>query len=129
MLNNTTIQGRFTRDLEKKETTNGVAVCNFTLAWNEKYGEKETTLFLNCVAYRGTADFVSKYFKKGDMAVVEGKLTSRSYEKDGEKRYATELIVDKIHFCGGSKKEDSNDNSTEQTGFKEVNVLDEDLPF
>ena len=128
MINHISIQGRFTKDLEKKETTTGVPVCNFTIAWSEKYGEKETSLFLNCVAYRGTADFVSKYFKKGDMAVVEGKLTSRSYEKDNEKRYVTELIVDKIHFCGGAKKETISDTKTEQTKFEEIDVTD-DLPF
>lgn len=127
MINHVSIQGRFTKNLEKKETTNGVSVCNFTVAWNEKYSEKETTLFLNCVAYRGTCDFITKYFKKGDMAVVEGKLTSRSYEKDGEKRYVTELIVDKIHFCGGSKKDDNN-SENEQEKFKEVDITD-DLPF
>lgn len=120
MLNNTTIQGRFTKNLEKKETTNGVPVCNFTIAWNERYGDKEQTLFLNCVAYRNTAEFITKYFKKGDMAVVEGKLTSRSYEKDGDKKYITELIVDKVHFCVSKKgKEES----------QEEHIADDDLPF
>lgn len=123
MINHVSIQGRFTKDLEKRETTNGVAVCNFTLAWSEKYGEKETTLFLNCVAYRSNADFISKYFKKGDMAVIEGKLTSRSYEKDNEKRYVTELIVDKIHFCGSKK-----DSNNGQEKFEEIQD-DNDLPF
>lgn len=125
MLNNMTLQGRFTKDLELKHTSNGVPVCNFTLAWNERYGEKETTLFLNCVAYRGTAEFITKYFKKGDMAVIEGKLTSRSYEKDNEKKYITELIVDKVHFCG-SKNESSEPIGDEE--FTEVDMSG-DLPF
>ncbi len=122
MLNNTTIQGRFTRDLELKHTQNGVAVCSFNFAWDEKYGEKESTLFLNCTAYRSTAEFITKYFRKGDMAVLEGKLMSRSYEKDGDKKYITELIVDKIHFCGIKKTDES------KPLYKEVEQCD-DLPF
>lgn len=122
MLNNTTIQGRFTRDLELKHTQNGIAICSFSFAWNERYGEKESTLFLNCVAYRSTAEFISKYFGKGDMAIVEGKLMSRSYEKDGEKKYITELIVDKIHFCGNKKTDEP------KTLYREVEQCD-DLPF
>ena len=121
MLNNMTLQGRFTRDLELRHTQSDIAVCSFTIAWNERYGDKEQTLFLNCVAYRNTAEFISKYFKKGDMAVVEGKLTSRSYEKDGEKKYVTELVVDKVHFCGSKKdKEESQEEYTTNDG---------DLPF
>lgn len=120
MLNNMTLQGRFTKDLELRHTQSDKAVCSFTIAWNERYGDKEQTLFLNCVAYRNTAEFISKYFKKGDMAVVEGKLTSRSYEKDGEKKYITELIVDKVHFCVSKKgKEES----------QEEHIADDDLPF
>lgn len=121
MLNNMTLQGRFTRDLELRHTQSDIAVCSFTIAWNERYGDKEQTLFLNCVAYRNTAEFVEKYFRKGDQAIVEGKLTSRSYEKDGEKKYVTELIVDKVHFCGSKKdKEESQE---------EYITNDGDLPF
>lgn len=122
MLNNMTLQGRFTKNLELRHTQSDIAVCSFTIAWNERYGDKEQTLFLNCVAYRNTAEFISKYFKKGDMAVVEGKLTSRSYDdSQGQKKYVTELIVDKIHFCGSKKdKEESQEYYSEP---------DDDLPF
>ena len=122
MLNNMTLQGRFTRDLELRHTQSDLAVCSFTIAWNERYGDKEQTLFLNCVAYRNTAEFISKYFKKGDMAVVEGKLTSRSYDdSQGQKKYVTELIVDKVHFCGSKKdKEESQE---------EYITTNDDLPF
>lgn len=128
MINHMTIQGRFTRQPELKRTSTDLAVCNFTLAWSEKYGEKETTLFLNCVAYRSTAEFVSKYFLKGDMAVVEGKLTSRSYEKDNEKRYITELIVDKVHFCGSKDKSNNETTNNNQPGLYDIDPAD-DLPF
>lgn len=121
MLNNMTLQGRFVQDLELKHSQSGVPFCSFRLAWNERYGDKEQTLFLNCVCYRNTAEFVEKYFRKGDQAIVEGKLTSRSYEKDGEKKYVTELIVDKVHFCGSKKdKEESQE---------EYITIDGDLPF
>lgn len=126
MLNKMIFQGRFTKPLELKQTANGVQVLNFTLAWNEKYGDKETNCFLNCVAYRNTAEFIQKYFDKGDLAIVEGKLTTRSYEKDGEKRYITELIVDKAHFCGSKKERDQ-----ESSQFTDIINIDEqdDLPF
>ena len=120
MLNKMILQGRFIKDLEKKESSTGVVVCNFTLAWNKRYRDKEYTLFLNCVAYRNTAEFVEKYFRKGDQVIVEGKLTSRSYEdKEGQKKYVTELIVDRVHFCGNKKdKEESREE-----------YIEEDLPF
>lgn len=121
MLNNTVMQGRFTRDIEKKQTSNGIAVCNFTIAWSEKYKDKETNCFLNCVAYRNTAEFIEKYFKKGDQVIVEGKLTSRNYDdSQGNKRYVTELIVDKVHFCGSKKEETINETEIDMSG---------DLPF
>ena len=122
MINHVSIQGRFTRDLELRHTQSDIAVCSFTIAWNERYGNKEQTLFLNCVSYRNTAEFISRYFNKGDMAVVEGKLTSRSYDdSQGQKKYVTELIVDKIHFCGSKKdKEESQE---------EYITTNDDLPF
>ena len=120
MLNNMILQGRFVQNLELKHSQSGVPLCSFRLAWNERYGDKEQTLFLNCVAYRNTAEFVEKYFRKGDQAIVEGKLTSRSYEdKEGQKKYVTELIVDRVHFCGNKKdKEESREE-----------YIEEDLPF
>ena len=119
MLNKMILQGRFIKDLEKKESSTGVVVCNFTLAWNKRYRDREYTLFLNCVAFGGTAEFITKYFKKGDMVAIEGKLTSRSYEdKEGQKKYVTELIVDRVHFCGNKKdKEEAKE------------YIEEDLPF
>ena len=137
MINKMILQARFTKDVDLRTTQNDNSVASFTIAWNEKYGQTEQTLFLNCVAWNNQAEFISKYFKKGDMVVVEGKLTTRSYENEkGDKRYVTELIVEKAHFCGS--KQDSKpqqiagDLSTYSIGtdedFKSTSD-DEDLPF
>ena len=131
MLNRLLYQGRFTQTPELKHTPTNVAVCSFTLAWNEKYGDKETVCFLNCVAYRQTAEFISKYFNKGDMALLEGKLITRSYEdKQNVKRYVTELIVDKTHFCGSKDNRAAApiENEVEIVVENSSNPFDE-LPF
>ena len=126
MLNRLHLQGRFTRDLELKQTTSGVEVVTFTLAWNEKYKDKETTLFINCVAYRSLAIHIANFFTKGDQVLVEGKLTSRSFDdKEGNKRFVTELLVDKVHFVGNKKKNDEPAGSNE---FEDVDSFG-DLPF
>ena len=137
MINKMILQGRLCKPVDKRMTQNDNSVASFTIAWSEKYGQTEQTLFLNCVAWNNQAEFISKYFKKGDMVVVEGKLTTRSYEDgNGDKKYVTELIVEKAHFCGS--KQDSKpqqiagDLSTYSIGtdedFKSTSD-DEDLPF
>lgn len=137
MINKMILQGRLVKDVDKRMTKNDVAVSSFTVAWSEKYGQTEQSLFMNCVAWNNQAEFIANYFKKGDMIVVEGKLTTRSYENgNGDKRYVTELTVDKAHFCGS--KQDSKpqqvagDLSTYSSGtdydFKSTSD-DEDLPF
>ena len=137
MINKMILQGRLVKDVDRRTTKNDVAVSSFTVAWSEKYGQTEQSLFMNCVAWNNQAEFIANYFKKGDMIVVEGKLTTRSYEDgNGDKRYVTELTVDKAHFCGS--KQDSKpqqvagDLSTYSSGtdddFKSTSD-DEDLPF
>lgn len=109
MLNHITIMGRLTRDPELRRTQNGTAVSSFTLAVDRDFsgkdgGEKETD-FIDCVAWRSTGEFASKYFSKGRMAVVSGRLQIRSWtDKDGNKRRAAEVVVDNMYFAD-SKKE------------------------
>lgn len=104
MLNKTTLQGCLVRDPETRTTPSGVSVTSFTVAWSEKYKETETKCFLSCTAWRGTGEFVAKYFAKGQEIIVEGSLSTRSYDdKDGNKRTVTELTVDKAHFCGAKR--------------------------
>lgn len=135
MINHTILQGRLTADPEVKKTPSDVPYTGFTVAWSEKHKETETSCFLRCTAWRHTAEFIGKYFKKGQEIAVEGKLTTRSYDKDGVKHSVTELTVDSAHFCG-SKSNGSQDASGASTGtykadetkFKEAND-DDDLPF
>ena len=109
MLNHITIMGRLTRDPELRRTGSGVAVASFTLAvdrdFSPKDGSDRETDFIDCVAWRQTGEFVSKYFAKGRMAVVSGRLQIRTWnDKDGNKRRTAEVIADNVYF-GDSKRE------------------------
>jgi single-strand DNA-binding protein len=104
MLNTITIQGRLTRDPELRRTGGGVAVTNFTVACERDFNEggEKTTDFIECVAWRNTAEFASKYFSKGKQAVVKGRLQIRAYtDKDGNRRTAAEVVAESLYFCGG----------------------------
>lgn len=130
MINQTILQGRLTRDPELRQTGTGVAVASFTVAWSEKYKDNETKLFLNCTAWRGTGEFVSKYFRKGQEIAVEGQLSTREYtDKEGGKRSVIELTADKVHFCGSKQDSGPTAQLADPTAdFTEVDV-DGDLPF
>ena len=118
MLNHIVIMGRLTRDPELRRTGSGLAVASFCVAVerdfpNKDTGERETD-FINCVAWRQTGEFVSKYFTKGSLIAVSGRLQIRNWTDDhGTKRYVSEIVADNVYF-GGSKKEngDKQDNIT-----------------
>ena len=115
MLNHIVIMGRLTRDPELRRTGSGIAVASFTLAVDRDFGgrdggERETD-FIDCVAWRHTGEFVSKYFTKGRMAVVSGRLQIRSWtDKDGNKRRTAEVVADNCYF--GDSKRDSEGGSS-----------------
>jgi len=115
MLNHITIMGRLTRDPELRRTGSGIAVASFTVAVDRDFGgrdggEKETD-FIDCVAWRQTGEFVSKYFTKGRMIVVSGRLQIRSWtDKDGNKRRTAEVVADNCYF--GDSKRDSDGGSS-----------------
>ena len=115
MLNHITIMGRLTRDPELRRTGSGIAVASFTLAVDRDFspkdgGERETD-FIDCVAWRQTGEFVSKYFTKGRMAVVSGRLQIRSWtDKEGNKRRTAEVVADNVYF-GDSKRDDQGGSS------------------
>ena len=115
MLNHITIMGRLTRDPELRRTGSGIAVASFTVAVDRDFGgrdggEKETD-FIDCVAWRQTGEFVSKYFTKGSMIVVSGRLQIRSWnDKDGNKRRTAEVVADNVYF-GESKRSNEGNSS------------------
>ena len=141
MLNHITIMGRLTRDPEMRTTQSGVAVASFTLAVDRDFGgrdggEKQTD-FIDCTAWRHTAEFVSKYFSKGRMAVVSGRLQIDNYtDNDGNKRKSAKVIADNIYF-GDSKKDGTTGGQSDEaasltpasSGFVPVDVDSGELPF
>ena len=144
MLNHITIMGRLVRDPEMRTTQSGVAVASFTLAVDRDFGgrdggEKQTD-FIDCTAWRHTAEFVSKYFSKGRMAVVSGRLQIDNYtDNDGVKHYSDQVIVNAFEFCeskaaaasGSAPTEYSTSPAkTDDDGFMHVpEGIDYDLPF
>ena len=143
MLNVITIMGRLTRDPELRRTPSGVAVTSFSLAVDRDYipeGQERGTDFIDCVAWRNTAEFIKKYFSKGSMAVVYGRLQVRNYtDKDGNKRRACEINVEHIYFGDSKKKEESvKDEHSEYDAYGQSNEMedygsivgeDKDFPF
>ena len=131
MVNRMILQGRLCADLELRRTNSGTAVCSFRVAWSETIKDRETKLFLNCVAWQGTAEMICKYFRKGKELAVEGRLSTREYDdRDGNRRSVTEMTVDRVHFCG--KNEDAQGMPPRTDGksqFVEMDEDDGDLPF
>ena len=134
-MNSIVLLGRLTSDCELKTTQNGVSVTSFNLAVDRSYtpkGQEKQTDFIPCVAWRNTAEFISKYFRKGQRMAVKGELQQRTYTaNDGSKRNVYEVIVDGAFFCE-SKNEPSVEMKAAVTsnGLTEVEIVDEsDLPF
>ena len=116
MLNCAIIMGRLTADPELRTTQSGNSVTSFTVAVDRAYksGDERQTDFINVVAWRGTADFVSRYFRKGQMIAVQGSIQVRNYEdRNGNKRTAVEIVADNVSFCG-SKNEGGNYGAARQ---------------
>lgn len=132
MLNKIILMGRLTRDPDLRRTQSGTAVASFTLAVDRDYkpqdGERETD-FIDIVAWRGTAEFVSKYFTKGRMAVVEGRLQIRDWvDKDGVKRRSAEVVADNVYFAD-SKRSESNENQKENFNALSGRLSDDFVPI
>lgn len=144
MLNCAVIMGRLTADPELRQTPSGVSVTRFTVAVDRGYvkaGEERKADFINVVAWRQTAEFVSRYFQKGSMIAVQGSIQTGSYEKDGVKRYTVEISADNVSFCG-SKSETGTSGAPSTTastaapsfangGLDDFAAMadDDDLPF
>ena len=150
MLNKIILMGRLVRDPELNTTNSGIAVCKFTVAVNRPYqkDKEQKADFINVTAWRGTAEFVSKYFSKGSIIIVEGKLQNNDYtDKDGVKHYSMQVVADGINFGGsksdnGTSQAETNSNAIAQTvegagspiqigdlkDFEEI-LTDGDIPF
>ena len=142
MLNSVIIMGRLTADPELRTTTSNISVTSFTVAVDRNYknGDERQTDFIDCVAWRGTADFVSRYFKKGQMIAIQGSLQTTPYtDKNGNKRKAVDVIADKVSFCGDKPNENTgagtftvlptNDDVASLPPFPMSEDDDEGLPF
>ncbi len=131
MLNKCFLLGRMTKDPEIRRTNGGTAVTSFTLAVDRDFktnGEKETD-FIEVVAWRNTAEFVSKYFSKGRMAIVEGRLQIRDWtDKNGNKRRTAEVVANNVYF-GDSKRENKEEPEYKQDDLAEISEEDGELPF
>lgn len=147
------LQGRITKDLELRQTTSGTEVLRFSVAVDRYSKDKENdTDFISCVAFGKVASFIGNYFSRGRMIAVEGNIKTGSYEKNGQKVYTTDVIVDKAHFCGDRQTNGNatqsgfsgqgyngtsqvvatanNGNSVDLTDFEDADVLNEgDIPF
>lgn len=127
------LKGRLTKDPELKATQSGISICRFCVAVNRRFNKDEAD-FINCVAWRGTAEFISKYFKKGQEICLSGALTVNRWEnEEGKSEWSSEVTVDNAEFCGSK-----NENNVEQSAdtvdpLQELNAtaenLAEELPF
>lgn len=135
MLNHITVMGRLTRDPELRHTGSGIACANFTIAVDRDFGKNENgekeTDFIECVAWRQTGEFVSKYFAKGRMAVVSGRLQIRKWtDKDGNQRKTAEVVADNVYFGDSKTAADNTSNSPAPVqNFDVIDGDDDALPF
>lgn len=143
MLNVVVLTGRLTADPELKTTTSGTSVCSFSIAVDRRYksGEERQADFINIVTWRATAEFVSKYFKKGQMIAIEGSIQTRRYQdKEGKNRTAFEVVASNVQFADFARR-DGAEGTTAQTAapasfsnadagdFASIDDMDDDLPF
>jgi single-strand binding protein len=144
MINRVVLVGRLTKDPELRYTPNGVAACTFTLAVNRPFtnqqGDRDAD-FINCVAWRGTAENLANYQKKGNLIGIDGRIQTRSYEgNDGKRRYIAEVIAESVQFLEPKKDETTKQQSQQKpqmTGGPDsffddsepINIDDLDLPF
>lgn len=130
-MNKVILKGNLTKDVELQTTNSGLSVAKFTVAVQRRFknaNDEYETDFINCVAWRNTAEFVSKYFGKGSQIIVCGAIQTRNYEaEDGTKRYITEVLVDEVDFCGKAEAGGAKAAAEPKEELQEID--DDDLPF
>ena len=138
-MNKSILLGRITKDIEVRKTANDISTCQFTIAVNRNYKNKDGNYdadFINCIAFRNTADFIGNYFKKGNRVLLEGRIQTRSYkDKQEQTRYVTEVVVENITLLEGKKQEEKEEIEVPQSKSNydndntDIQLEDEDLPF
>lgn len=133
MINSVVLMGRLTYEPELKTTPSGVPVIHFQLAVDRRYskGEEKQADFIDCTAWRQTAEFIAKYFRKGSMIAVEGAIQTESYtDKDGNNRKSVTVVANNVSFCGSKAENNTNTNqSIPNDDFEPIEDEDDDLPF
>ncbi|WP_025728435.1 single-stranded DNA-binding protein [Atopobacter phocae] len=142
MINNVSLTGRLTRDIELKHTQSGIALTNFNLAVNRTYKDDNGNTqadFINCVAWKKTAEIMAEHLKKGSLIGIEGSIQTRNYEnQQGQKVYVTEVLVNRLVFLESRQDNQSNNNPVSSFKQQELNnsfpsndidISDDDLPF
>ena len=122
-MNKVILMGRLTKDVEIRQTPNNLSVARFTIAVNRRFVKDggQQADFINCIAWRKTGEFISRYFQKGSMIAVVGSIQTRSWDgNDGKKQYATEVIVDEAYFTG-SKSENSTGGKFSDSELNDLN--------
>lgn len=126
-MNKVILMGRLTRDAEMRQTPQGVSVASFSIAVNRRFAKEgqQQADFINCVAWRNTAEFICKYFKKGSMIAITGSIQTRSWDgQDGKRQYATEVVVDEAYFTGSRSETGTNGtNAGYQQGFAQPQMV------
>lgn len=150
MINSVVLVGRLTRDIELRKTQSGLSVASFTIACDrrlsqeQKNNNEQSADFINCVAWRGSADFLGKYARKGDTVGVEGKIQTRNYDRDGQRVYVTEVLANSVNLLHSKQTAQSQEQASyEPQATQEpkpqqmsdfdylpnVDVSSDDLPF
>lgn len=125
-INSCVLMGRLTRDPEKRYTADNIPVTSFSIAVNR---DKDRSDFFDCAAWRQTGEFVAKYFGKGDMIAIRGRIQNRDWtDKNGNARRSTEIIADEVSFCGSKKDKPDQKEAYERANLAEVED-DGQLPF
>ena len=130
-MNNVTLLGRLTKDPEIRSTASNISVCSFTIAVDRRFKSEgqPTADFINCMAWRNTADFIGKYFHKGNKIALTGSIQTRTWDdKDGNKRYATEVVVDSVEFCE-SVKNDNPQHEGKEAGYNDEMLAPPQQPY
>lgn len=126
-MNNVKLLGNITRDIEVRTTPSGKTVINFSIATNKMINGQNEATYHNCVAWGKRGETIAKYFKRGDKILIDGEINNRSWEKDGIKRYSSDIVVSSFYFVGGNKgKEDEENNLSDEPVEQD---LTQGIPF